>query len=76
MVLRHVCKVNFLVTLYGLSAPFHCSLMQEAADVMEDALKSVKIGMPCVEVISNVTAKPVKYMMASPLFSAHLLNNS
>lgn len=33
--------------------------MQEAADVMEDALKNVKIEMPCVEVISNVTAKPV-----------------
>lgn len=33
--------------------------MKEAADVMEDALKSVKIEMPCVEVISNVTAKPV-----------------
>ncbi|KAI9246034.1 acyl transferase/acyl hydrolase/lysophospholipase [Helicostylum pulchrum] len=41
-----------------VSAPFHCSLMKEAADVMEDALKSVKIEMPCVEVISNVTAKP------------------
>lgn len=40
-------------------APFHCSLMKEAADVMEDALKNVKIEMPCVEVISNVTAKPV-----------------
>ncbi|KAI8061914.1 acyl transferase/acyl hydrolase/lysophospholipase [Thamnidium elegans] len=41
-----------------VSAPFHCSLMKEAAAVMEDALKSVKIEMPCVEVISNVTAKP------------------
>ncbi|GAA5806197.1 hypothetical protein HPULCUR_011728 [Helicostylum pulchrum] len=41
-----------------VSAPFHCSLMKEAADVMEDALKSIKIEMPCVEVISNVTAKP------------------
>ncbi|KAI9469943.1 MAG: UV-endonuclease UvdE-domain-containing protein [Benjaminiella poitrasii] len=41
-----------------VSAPFHCSLMQEAADVMEDALKKVKFNMPCVEVVSNVTAKP------------------
>lgn len=41
------------------SAPFHCELMQEAANVMEDALKSVEIKMPCVEVVSNVTAKPV-----------------
>ncbi|EPB87175.1 hypothetical protein HMPREF1544_06000 [Mucor circinelloides 1006PhL] len=41
-----------------VSAPFHCELMQEAADVMEDALKKVEIKMPCVEVVSNVTAKP------------------
>jgi hypothetical protein len=49
--------------------------MQEAADVMEDALKSVKIEMPCVEVISNVTAKPVKYMIIN-LFRFHLLNKT
>ncbi|KAI8970959.1 acyl transferase/acyl hydrolase/lysophospholipase [Pilobolus umbonatus] len=41
-----------------VSAPFHCPLMKEAANVMEEALKKVKIEMPCVEVISNVTAKP------------------
>ncbi|KAL0142328.1 UV-endonuclease UvdE-domain-containing protein [Mucor lusitanicus] len=41
-----------------VSAPFHCELMQEAADVMEDALKKVEIKMPCVEVVSNVTARP------------------
>lgn len=50
------------------SAPFHCSLMKEAADVMEDALKSVKIEMPCVEVISNVTAKPVSFFLGIYLF--------
>lgn len=37
--------------------------MKEAAEVMEDALKSVKIEMPSVEVISNVTAKPVSLYM-------------
>jgi [acyl-carrier-protein] S-malonyltransferase len=47
------------------SAPFHCGLMKEAADVMEDALKSVKIQMPCVDVISNVTAKPVSIFICS-----------
>ncbi|KAI7899362.1 UV-endonuclease UvdE-domain-containing protein [Cokeromyces recurvatus] len=41
-----------------VSAPFHCSLMKEAANVMEEALRQVKFKMPCVQVISNVTAKP------------------
>jgi [acyl-carrier-protein] S-malonyltransferase len=39
--------------------------MKEAADVMEDALKSVKIHIPCVDVISNVTAKPVSIFICS-----------
>jgi hypothetical protein len=34
--------------------------MKEAADLMEDALRNAEIKMPNVNVISNVTAKPVK----------------
>ncbi|KAG0173392.1 hypothetical protein DFQ28_009233 [Apophysomyces sp. BC1034] len=41
-----------------VSAPFHCSLVKEAGLVMEEALKSVTFNQPCVEVISNVTARP------------------
>ncbi|KAG0749729.1 hypothetical protein G6F57_004315 [Rhizopus arrhizus] len=41
-----------------VSAPFHCPLMRPAADVMEEAIKKVEIKKPCVDVISNVTAKP------------------
>ncbi|KAI8141607.1 acyl transferase/acyl hydrolase/lysophospholipase [Fennellomyces sp. T-0311] len=41
-----------------VSAPFHCRLMKEAADAMEEAFKSVAFKKPCVDVISNVTAKP------------------
>ncbi|KAI8098738.1 acyl transferase/acyl hydrolase/lysophospholipase [Halteromyces radiatus] len=41
-----------------VSAPFHCEFMAEAAQVMKDALKSVTFQKPCVDVISNVTAKP------------------
>lgn len=40
-------------------APFHCSLMQEAAIAMEEALKKVEIKKPIVDIVSNVTAKPV-----------------
>ncbi|HLL29344.1 MAG TPA: ACP S-malonyltransferase [Xanthobacteraceae bacterium] len=43
-----------------VSAPFHCALMQPAADVMADALSKVRIAAPKVAVIANVTAEPVK----------------
>jgi [acyl-carrier-protein] S-malonyltransferase len=33
--------------------------VQEAADVMKEALTKVEIKKPCVDIISNVTAKPV-----------------
>ncbi|CAG8539097.1 3904_t:CDS:10 [Paraglomus brasilianum] len=42
-----------------VSAPFHCVLMQPAADLMADALRETKFGQPIVPIISNVTAKPI-----------------
>ena len=42
-----------------VSAPFHCSLMQPAADVMREALAHVEIKAPVVPVIANVTAQAV-----------------
>jgi [acyl-carrier-protein] S-malonyltransferase len=45
--------------LLPVSAPFHCALMQPAADVMRDALTKVTIGAPAVPLISNVLASPV-----------------
>jgi [acyl-carrier-protein] S-malonyltransferase len=41
-----------------VSAPFHCSLMQPAADVMRDALGSVALDAPAVPLFANVTAQP------------------
>jgi [acyl-carrier-protein] S-malonyltransferase len=46
--------------LLPVSAPFHCALMQPAADVMAEALQSVDIRAPKVPVISNVLAAPVE----------------
>ena len=40
-----------------VSAPFHCSLMSPAADVMRDALAEVEINAPRVPLIANVTAE-------------------
>ena len=45
--------------LLPVSAPFHCALMQPAADVMAEALEKVSIKAPSVPVIANVFARPV-----------------
>jgi [acyl-carrier-protein] S-malonyltransferase len=45
--------------LLPVSAPFHCPLMQPAADAMAVALGKSAIGMPAVPLIANVTAQPV-----------------
>lgn len=42
-----------------VSAPFHCPLMQPAADAMEKALAGASVAAPLVPVYANVTAAPV-----------------
>lgn len=39
-----------------VSAPFHCALMQPAADAMQDALADAEIKAPIIPVVANVTA--------------------
>jgi [acyl-carrier-protein] S-malonyltransferase len=41
-----------------VSAPFHCPLMQPAAEAMRDALSYVVVEAPVVPVFANVTAQP------------------
>ncbi len=41
-----------------VSAPFHCPLMQPAAEAMRDALSYVVVEQPAVPVFANVTAQP------------------
>jgi [acyl-carrier-protein] S-malonyltransferase len=45
--------------LLPVSAPFHCPLMQPAADAMEQALGDTDIKAPPVALYANVTAAPV-----------------
>jgi [acyl-carrier-protein] S-malonyltransferase len=45
--------------MLDVSAPFHCPLLQPAADAMRDALASVRLDEPTVPLIANVTAAPV-----------------
>ena len=44
--------------LLPVSAPFHCPLMQPAADAMRDALGHVVLAEPAVPLFANVTAQP------------------
>lgn len=44
--------------LLPVSAPFHCPLMQPAADVMKAALAEAPMQAPLVPVYANVTAAP------------------
>ena len=44
--------------LLPVSAPFHCALMQPAADAMAEALDKVAISAPVVPLVANVTAAP------------------
>ena len=41
-----------------VSAPFHCPLMQPAAEAMRDALSYVVLDQPSVPLFANVTAQP------------------
>ena len=45
--------------LLPVSAPFHCALMQPAADRMAEALAEVTINTPTVPVVANVRAEAV-----------------
>ncbi len=44
--------------LLPVSAPFHCRLMQPAADIMAEALAEVTVNRPVVPVVANVIAGP------------------
>ncbi|SCA57554.1 malonyl-CoA-(acyl-carrier-protein) transacylase [Candidatus Terasakiella magnetica] len=45
--------------LLPVSAPFHCALMQPAADAMAEALAGVSINAPAVPVVANVAAEKI-----------------
>jgi [acyl-carrier-protein] S-malonyltransferase len=42
-----------------VSAPFHCALMQPAADAMAEALSRTNVQPPVVPVVANVVAAPI-----------------
>jgi [acyl-carrier-protein] S-malonyltransferase len=46
-------------TMLPVSAPFHCALMQPAADVMAEALTQVTVQPLSVPLVANVLAQPI-----------------
>ena len=50
------CKRGMLLPV---SAPFHCPLMQPAADAMKEALEKVTLSTPSVPLIANVLASEI-----------------
>ncbi len=44
--------------LLPVSAPFHCSMMQPAAERMAEALASTTISIPSLPVVTNVSTEP------------------
>jgi [acyl-carrier-protein] S-malonyltransferase len=43
-----------------VSAPFHCSLMKPAAEIMKNKINKVKFDDPIIRIINNVTARAEK----------------
>ena len=43
-----------------VSAPFHCSLMKPAAEIMKDKINKVRFNDSSLEIVNNVTAIPEK----------------
>ena len=58
-----------------VSAPFHCSLMKPAADIMKDKIDTTKFKKPLFKIINNVTANPetdseiIKELLIKQIFS-------
>ena len=66
-------KIKFIPL--KVSAPFHCSLMKPAAEIMKDKLKDINFEKPLKNIVSNVTAKPenepenIKNLLIKQIFS-------
>ena len=58
-----------------VSAPFHCSLMRPAAEIMKKKIGEINFHNPLNQIINNVTAKPeknastIKSLLVEQIFS-------
>ena len=67
-------KIKFIPL--KVSAPFHCSLMKPAAEIMREKLKNINFKRPVKNIISNVTAQPenepenIKNLLIKQIYSS------
>ena len=58
-----------------VSAPFHCSLMKPASDIMKEKINSINFKNPLFKIVNNVTATPeinsenLKELLVKQIFS-------
>ena len=74
--LKNILRVNKKKSiLLPVSAPFHCSLMNSAANKMKKKIDNVNFKQPDFEIISNVTSLPtnnpenIKNLLVKQIFS-------
>ncbi len=53
-------KINIRCINLQVSAPFHCPMMSSATSEMKNKIEETKFSDPIVDIVSNVTAKPLK----------------
>ena len=60
----------------NVSAPFHCSLMNDAAEKMKDKINSINFKKPNFDIVCNVTSKPennpeiIKKLLIQQIYSS------
>lgn len=60
LLFQNFLKENKIKTIpLNVSAPFHCSLMKPASDIMKEKIKNTNFKKPNKKIISNVTAEEV-----------------
>ena len=52
-------KKNIKFVNLAVSAPFHCPLIKNATDQMRDLINNTEFKDPTIDIVSNVTAKPL-----------------
>ena len=74
--LKHSLKEKKIKSIpLKVSAPFHCSLMKPAAEIMKEKINKIKFVNPEFKIINNVTAKPendsniLKKLLIDQIFS-------
>jgi [acyl-carrier-protein] S-malonyltransferase len=74
--LQNILKKNKKKSiLLPVSAPFHCSLMNQAASKMKDKIDSVSFKKPNYEIVANVTSSPtnnpleIKELLVKQIYS-------